>query len=104
MVFTWCVLLVPVALRSWPVDALRRAGAGRVAIGCRLVVRKQSAFSLVRRDRSRHGLLHDSQSNRSPGIQLSSRSDRFLELRVVLELDRDAAPRRWTVPSLAGHS
>src|SRR5439155_15636697 len=34
------VSLVSVALCGWPVDALRRAGAGRLAIGGRLVVRK----------------------------------------------------------------
>ena len=38
-----------------------------------------------------------------PVMRLSFGNDRFLELRVVLQLDRDAAPRRWTVPSLDGH-
>ena len=43
--------------------------------------REQSALSLVRRDRSRHRLLHDSESDRPPGLQLSSGDDRFLDLR-----------------------
>ena len=40
MVFARRVPLVPVAVRGWAGDALRRAGAGRVAIGGRLVVCK----------------------------------------------------------------
>src|SRR5262249_34903788 len=40
VVLTRRVPVVPVAVRGWSVNALRRAGAGSVAIGCRLVVRK----------------------------------------------------------------
>src|SRR5205814_7666325 len=83
MVFARCVSLVPVALRGRAIDALRRAGAGRDASGGGLVVREQSAFSLVWRDRTWHRLLHDSESNRPPGLQLSSGHDRFLDLRAV---------------------
>src|SRR5438094_9667845 len=61
MVFAGRFSLVSMALRGWPVDALRRAGAGSVASGGGLVVRKYSPFSLVRCDRARHGLLHDCQ-------------------------------------------
>src|SRR5438552_2911157 len=40
MVFTWCVSLVPMAVRGGPVNAFRRPGAGSIASGCRLVVRE----------------------------------------------------------------
>src|SRR4029453_14404280 len=102
MVFTWCVSLVPVALRGWPVNALRRPRAGSVAGGCRLGGREKFAFFGVGGGPARHCLLHDSQSDWSPGVQLSFGDDRLLELRAVLELDWDAAPRRWTVPGLDG--
>ena len=40
MVFARRISLVPMALRRWAVNALRRAGPGRFASGGRLVVRK----------------------------------------------------------------
>src|SRR5215469_11704791 len=86
MVFTRRVSLVPVALRRWTIDALYRAGAGSFAIGGRLVVREQSTVSLVRRDRARHSVLHDSESDRASRLQLSSGDNWFLDVRVVFKL------------------
>src|SRR5207249_12048294 len=54
----------------------------------------------VRRRRARFGILHDSKSDRASRLQLPSGHNRFLELRVVLKLDRDAAARRWTVSGM----
>ena len=44
------------------------------------------------------------ESDRPPGLQLSSRNDRFLDLRAFLQLDRNATTGRWTVPGLDDHS
>ena len=57
-----------------------RSGAGSHAGRSELVVCEQSSFPLVRRDRTRHGLLHDPESDRTSGVQLSFGRDRFLEL------------------------
>src|SRR5262245_21483771 len=68
MVFARRLPLVPVALCGGTVDALCCASTGSPAISGHLVVRQQSAVSLVRRNRSRHGVLHDSESDRSSGL------------------------------------
>src|SRR5438105_8985933 len=104
MVFAGRVSLGSMALRRRPSNALRRPGPRRDASGRRLVVREYSALSLARRDRARHRLLHDPESDRAPGLQLSSSDDWILDLRVVLELDWDAAPCRWTIPGMDDYS
>ena len=38
-----------------------------------------------------------------PVLQLSSGHDRILDLRAILELDRNAAPGRWTISGLDDH-
>ena len=103
MVFARRFSLVPVALRGRAIDALRRAGARRDASGRGLVVREQSALSLARRDRAWNRLLHDSESDRPPGLQLSSGGNRFLDLRAFRELDWNATPRRRPVSGLDDH-
>src|SRR5205823_1340445 len=48
-------------------------------------------------------LLHDPESDRPAGLQLSSRGDRFLDVRAFRELDRNATPRRRPVSGLDGY-
>src|SRR6516225_4559143 len=93
MVFARRVSLVPMALRGRASDVVHRAGPRRYAGRGRVVVRKQSDVSLAGRDRARHGLLHDSKSDRPAGLQLSSCDYRLLDLRAFLELDRNATSR-----------
>ena len=103
MVFARRVSLVPVALRRDANHAFRRPGAGRDAGRGQLVVREQSHVPLVRRDRTRHRLLHDPESDRASGLQLSSGGDRILDLRAIRQLDGHAATGRWTVSGLDDH-
>ena len=74
--------------------------AGRDAGSGDLVVREQSSFPLVRRDRARHRVLHDPEGDRTSGLQLPAGGDRILDLCALRQLDWNATARRRTVSSL----
>ncbi len=94
--FPWLYAAAQVMLFVVPVQGVMQAAV-------ELVVREQSPLPLVRRDRARHGLLHDPESDRTPGLQLSSGDDRILDLRAFRELDRNAAADRWPVSGVDDH-
>src|SRR5438094_9356817 len=66
MVFARRVSLVPMAISGRATDAFRCACAGGLAVGRPLVVREQSALSLVGPHRSTHGGLHFSYTGLMP--------------------------------------
>ena len=80
--FPWLYAAGQLMLFVVPVQGVLQSAVG-------MVVCQQSAVSLVRRDRSRHGVLHDSEGDRTSGLQLSSGNHRFLDVCAFFKLDRN---------------
>ena len=103
MVSAWRLPLVSLGLWCNADHAVCGSPPRRHARGGDLVVCQQSPFPLVRCDRPRHGILHDSEGDWTPRLQLSLGSNWLLDLRVLRQLDRAATLGRRTVSGIDDH-